>query len=230
MHDKYLLPLPFDKADMLLERHLDEYIFGSRHNFQRIELTRLSVKYESADLGTLKLYEISANESELEVIPPVSRFRNLTLEEKERIEAATDQEEKERIVAEITEQISNESKKWDEFTKSSLQSVVYLLRLFLNQAQVQHTTDESSSIKLEEVELTPKKEKIIFQRKKPGAKPEPLYDEAYKTIEEGKFTNEAYNKAYDNYCQKANLTKQDKDTNNAFKAAIRRRRNGLATQ
>jgi hypothetical protein len=74
------------------------------------------------------------------------------------------------------------------------------------------------------------KKPINLQRGKPGAKPEPLYDEAFKIVSEGSFTQDAYNKAFDWYCEKAMLTQIDKKTRDSFKAAMKRRGDGLKTQ
>jgi hypothetical protein len=73
-------------------------------------------------------------------------------------------------------------------------------------------------------------DKIVLQRDKPGAKPEPLYNQAFEIVAKSNFTQEAYSDGFNWYCQQANLTKPDKKARGAFKSAMRRRRNALATQ
>jgi hypothetical protein len=66
-------------------------------------------------------------------------------------------------------------------------------------------------------------ERIILQLGKPGRRTDPLYDEAYQKIVNG--LSEA--EAYEWFCKKVPIKVPDKGTRDSFKAAMKRRQNGV---
>ncbi|MDY7076990.1 MAG: hypothetical protein SXV54_08705 [Chloroflexota bacterium] len=64
-------------------------------------------------------------------------------------------------------------------------------------------------------------DETVLRLGKPGRKPDPLYDKAYQWICNGESPEDAF--AW--FCNEAKITKPDKGTRDAFKAAIKRRQN-----
>jgi hypothetical protein len=75
--------------------------------------------------------------------------------------------------------------------------------------------DRSSSVKTQAPLLRD------FSIGKPGRKPDSLYDQAYQKVIDG----ESIGDVYKWWCHEANISRPDKGTRDAFKAAIKRRRN-----
>lgn len=67
----------------------------------------------------------------------------------------------------------------------------------------------------------------MYRAGKPGRPPSELYNKAHSMIQqmmsEGESRREAHRKAYDWYCEKANIKYRDKELRDAFKAGMRRR-------